>query len=186
MLAALSMDLVVGLIATQEAGAASEMPCAAPPIRLYPAGTATAELDADGLAVGLLDTVAEADGVAGAAGFTVARALPHDVTAMLMPIITGTAAYATLMRTITAFLVYLGKRTGDGTFKATRIFANGLPSAGSVRGRVAQGPGPAQGRPVRIANDSGEMISAGPDGQRRRRAGRASGGPWLVSLAEGF
>ena len=73
---------MVGSIATQDAGAASEMPCVAPPIRLYPAGTATAELDADGLAVGLLDTVADADGVAEAAGFAVPGALPHDVTAM--------------------------------------------------------------------------------------------------------
>ena len=38
--------------------AASEMPCAAPPTRVYPAGTATAELGAAGLAVTLADTVA--------------------------------------------------------------------------------------------------------------------------------
>jgi hypothetical protein len=79
------------------------MPAVAPPIRVYPAGTGTAELVADGLAVGLADTAADTVRVAEGAGFTVAGALLHDVMAAPIPITTGTAKYATLMCTIAAF-----------------------------------------------------------------------------------
>jgi hypothetical protein len=56
------------------------MPCAAPPTRLYPAGTEPAGLGATGLAAGLPDT-ADADRVAETASFTVPGMLLHDVTA---------------------------------------------------------------------------------------------------------
>jgi hypothetical protein len=80
------------------------MPCAAPPIRVYPAGTAAGELDAAELAAGLPDTAdPDADGVAGAAGFTVTGALPHDVTATVIPITTGSARPTTRMRIFAAF-----------------------------------------------------------------------------------
>jgi hypothetical protein len=102
LLAALLMLSFVGSIATQEAGAATEMPCAAPPIRLYPAGTGTGELDATALAVGLLDAAApDADRVADTAA--VPDALPHAVTASPIPITTGSARPATRMCTFTAF-----------------------------------------------------------------------------------
>jgi hypothetical protein len=91
------------LIATQEVGAAIEMPCAAPPTRVYPAGTVAAELDPDGLAAGLPDAVADADCVAETAGFTVPGALPHAVTASPIPIATGTAKRPALICTIAAF-----------------------------------------------------------------------------------
>jgi hypothetical protein len=65
------MDCLARLIATQEVGAAIEMPCAAPPTRVYPAGTGAAELDPAGLAAGLRDATADAECVAETAGFTV-------------------------------------------------------------------------------------------------------------------
>jgi hypothetical protein len=105
LLAALSMDPLAGLSATQEAGAASEMPCATPPIRVYPTGTTPAELGAAGLAVGLPDTVTDTDRAAAAAGFTVPGALLHDVTATPIPTTTVTAKHATLMCTFAAFPV---------------------------------------------------------------------------------
>ena len=88
---------------TQEAGAASKMPCAAPPARLYPAGTEPIGLGATGLA-GLSDAAADADRVAETAGFTVPGALLHDVTATPIPITTGSARPATLICTFAAFL----------------------------------------------------------------------------------
>src|ERR1700722_8797418 len=92
------------LTATQEAGAASEMPCAAPPTRVYPAGTATAELGAAGLAVTLADTVAAADFVAGTADFAGAGALLQEAMATPMTMAAGTATRWTPMCTIAAFL----------------------------------------------------------------------------------
>jgi hypothetical protein len=103
LLAALAMDPVVGLNATQEAGTATEMPAAAPPIRVYPAGTGAAELVSAGLTVGLPDAAADADRVAETEAFTVPGALLHAVTATPIPITTGTAKNATLMCTIAAF-----------------------------------------------------------------------------------
>jgi hypothetical protein len=106
------------LTATQEAGAATEMPCATPPTRVYPAGTEPGELGAAGLAAGLPDTAAaDADRVAETAGFTVPGALPHDVTATPIPITTGSAKPATLVCTFAAFPRNRGKRTG-GSFEA--------------------------------------------------------------------
>jgi hypothetical protein len=88
---------------TQEAGAATEMPCAAPPTRWYPAGTGPGEPGATGLAVGLPGWAAtDADRVAEAAVFTVPGAL-HDVTATPIPITTGSTKPATLMCTFDAF-----------------------------------------------------------------------------------
>jgi hypothetical protein len=80
------------------------MPCAAPPTRLYPAGTEPAGLGATGLAAGLPDTAADADRVAETAGFTVPGVLPHDVTATPIPITTGSAKPAALICTFAAFL----------------------------------------------------------------------------------
>jgi hypothetical protein len=93
------------LIATHEVGAAIEMPCAAPPTRVYPAGTATAEAVAAGLAAVLPDAVADCVAEAEVEGFTVDEELPHAVTATPIPITTGTAKNATLMRTFPPFLV---------------------------------------------------------------------------------
>jgi hypothetical protein len=104
LLAALSMLSLARLTATQEAGAATEMPCVAPPTRAYPAGTGAAELCATGLAVGLPDMAApDADRVAETAGFAVPGALAHDDTATPIPITTGSAKPATLMCTLAAF-----------------------------------------------------------------------------------
>jgi len=79
------------------------MPCAAPPTRLYPAGTDAAELDPAGLAAGLPDAVADAECVAETAGFTVPGALLQAVTASPIPITAGTAKRPTLICTIAAF-----------------------------------------------------------------------------------
>jgi hypothetical protein len=105
-------------IATQETGTAIEMPCAAPPTRVYPAGTGLGELVARGLAVGLPDTAApDADRVFETAGFTVPGVLLHDVTTSPIPITKGSAKPATLMCTFAAFRHNLGKRT-SGTSEA--------------------------------------------------------------------
>jgi hypothetical protein len=80
------------------------MPCVAPPIRLYPAGIAAGELDAAELAAGRPDAAdPDADGVADAAGFTVTGALPHDVTATVIPITTGSARPTTRMCNFATF-----------------------------------------------------------------------------------
>src|SRR6202007_1012781 len=85
-LAALWMVSLARLTATQEDGAATEMPCAAPPPRVYPAGTAP-----------------DADRVAETAGFAVPGALLHDVTATPIPITTGSAKPPTLICTFSVF-----------------------------------------------------------------------------------
>jgi hypothetical protein len=91
------------LTATQEAGAATEMPCAAPPTRVYPAGTDPGEPGTAELAVALPDRAApDADRVAETAGFAVPGAL-HDVTATPIPITTGSAMPPTFMCTFAAF-----------------------------------------------------------------------------------
>lgn len=145
MLAALSMAFVVGLIAIQEAGAASEMPWAAPPIRVNPFGTAAAEAVpaeavpaglalAVGLpgAVGLPDGAADADCVADTAGFTVPGELLHAVAAAPMPIATGTAKNATFICTIAAFPVIANSTWGT--------FAVRGPVAPKTADQIAAGP----------------------------------------------
>ena len=72
------------------------MPWAAPPTRVYPAGTEAAGLEA----VGLADAVAlEAAPVADAPGFAVPDELLHDDTTSPIPITKGSAKPTTLMLT---------------------------------------------------------------------------------------
>jgi hypothetical protein len=80
------------------------MPCAAPPTRVYPAGTGPAGLGATGLPAVLPESAADADRVAETACFTDPGALLHDVTATPIPITTGSARLATLICTFAAFL----------------------------------------------------------------------------------
>jgi hypothetical protein len=92
---------VARLTATQEAGAASEMPCAAPPTRVYPAGMVAAGLGVAarlGVAAGLPDAALEADGEPEAASFAAPGALPHAVTVSPIPITTGIVEFRNLMR----------------------------------------------------------------------------------------
>ena len=107
LLAALWMDCLARLIATQEArgGDRDALRRAADPGvpgrdgagRARPGGLAV------GLAAGLPDAAAEAECVAETAGFTVPVALPHAVTATAMPVTTGTAKCPAFICTIAAF-----------------------------------------------------------------------------------
>jgi hypothetical protein len=104
------------------------MPCAAPPIRVYPAGTGAAELDATALAVELLDTAAadadDADDAAETVVLAVVAALPHDVTVTVTPMTTGSARPTTRIRNLPPFLGNRGKRSG-ASFK-TPLNAPGI------------------------------------------------------------
>jgi hypothetical protein len=129
------MDCLARLIATQLVGAATEMPCAAPPTRVYPAGTGAAEFDAVGLAAGLPDAVADAECVTETAGVTVPGALPHAVTATVIPITTGTVERATFICTFAAF---------PGNAEAYRWRVQ------RAMGRLAAGRQPARRAAVRV------------------------------------
>jgi hypothetical protein len=116
LLAATAADILVRSIAVHEEGTAIEMPCVAPPTRVYPAGMAPGELDAALLAAllaaGLLAeaaldadpvSVAEAMAEATTGGLADTAVLPHAVTAAPVPITESSARPATLMFTFTAF-----------------------------------------------------------------------------------
>ena len=146
-LAALSMFSLVGSIGAHEAGAATEMPCAAPPTRVYPAGTGTSEIGSAGLAAGLPDPVGpDADGVAEPVGFTVTVAELHDVTATVIPKTTGSARPTTRMRKFCRLSGNHGQRN-RAAFKAPLNTPGIIPGRAESRHNTT-----ATARPARAAS----------------------------------